>query len=184
MQFSEPNTFLEASLKCMKLTGFMRRRYFIVKTMTVSTIVCSIIALPLLIGCFFLDKTHISSYVMVGMACLVSIWAMIGKRVSASYGIRILKFGQEMAYLFELRDKLLSDALEAIIIDGIDKGKVQQDDTVEVLVKNLDLYEMIPTDFIDKAAEAVRGYSDEERKAKYDAVRPRLMKELAMFKKL
>lgn len=183
MQFSEPNTFLEASLMCMKLTGYIHRRLYVVKTMTISTIISSIIALPMLIGCFFLDKTHISSYVIVGLACLVGIWAMVGKRISASYGIRVLKTGQEMSYLFDLRDKLLYDALEALIIEGVNDGKVQQDDTVEVLVKNLDLYEAIPTDYIAKAAETVRGYSDAERKEKYDAVLPRLKKEWRMFKK-
>lgn len=178
-----PTTFFEASMKCIKLVAYMDRRRTIVELLTKLTIFCDIAVFPMLLICFFLNKESTYSMAFIGVSLLVAIWAIIGKKITASYGISVLKYGLSMEHFFTLRDELLIESLEAIVIDGLNNKSVTIDDDTDDMFPKLNLVDLIPHDAFVKAVENVRKYTEDERQEKLKAVMPRVKQEMILFKK-
>ena len=178
-----PTTFFEASMKCIKLTAYMARRKTIVEILTKLTIFCDIAVFPMLLICFFLNKESMYSMAFIGVSLLVAIWAIIGKKITASYGISVLKYGLSMEHFFTLRDELLIESLEAIVIDGLNNNSVTIDEDTDDMFPKLNLVDPIPHDAFVKAVENVRKYTEDERQEKLKAVMPRVKREMILFKK-
>lgn len=179
----EPKTFFEASMACIQLTAYMNRRRQIVEVLTKATVLCNIAVFPMLILCFFLNKESTATLVFIIASVLVAIWAMVGRTISAKYGMSVLVHGLRMEYIFTLRNDLLIESLEALIIEGLNDEVVTIYDSKDTIVGKLGLLEMIPDDAIETSINNVIKYTDDERKEKLQSVLPRVKRELFLFKK-